>query len=287
MKTLSKIPKLIKLPLIILSTFSSATGFYLAKPEFTLRMLLFTVSLMILAAGSASLNQYQDRNYDAKMDRTKNRPIPAGDMSPRFVLIFSISLIAAGIISIGFFFGVFPMILGILTVILYNGIYTYLKRITPLSVFPGALVGALPPAIGWFSSGGEYFSAGLIGLMLFFFIWQIPHFWLLLEIYSSEYRKAGFPVAEKIINKLLFTKLIFIWIIAMICSGLLLRFYGLYSHLISITIIIGFSLWIAIISIPLMRDRVLKKAFFLRVFKNINVFALLLMLIIFSERGVL
>ena len=180
MKTLSKIPKLIKLPLIILSTFSSATGFYLANPELSLRMLLFTVSLMILAAGSASLNQYQDRNYDAKMDRTKNRPIPAGDMSPRFVLIFSISLIAAGIISIGFFFSVFPMILGILTVILYNGIYIYLKRITPLSVFPEALVGALPPLLGWFSSGGEYFSAGLIGLILFFFICQIPHFWMFL-----------------------------------------------------------------------------------------------------------
>jgi len=97
-----------------------------------------------LAAGSAALNQYQERHLDRLMERTQTRPIPAGQVSPYTGLTIAVILIVLGVSVLLAGFGLGPAGLGLSTVILYNGIYTYLKRVTAFAAVPGAMVGALP-----------------------------------------------------------------------------------------------------------------------------------------------
>ena len=84
-------------------------------------------------------------------------------------------------------------LLGLITVVWYNGIYTPLKRVTAFAAIPGGVVGAIPPVIGWVSGGGDPTDARIIVVAFFFFVWQVPHFWLLLMRIGGDYERAGLP----------------------------------------------------------------------------------------------
>jgi len=288
MKTILMLLKLTKFPVIFLSTLSAATGYILTGAVIDLRFFLFLISLMTLAAGSAVLNQVQDRTFDAKMERTNNRPIPAGDISGTSAILISAIFITAGSLSLLFNFNTTSFFIGVLTVLLYNGVYTYLKRITPYAVLPGALIGALPPAIGWNASGGEIISVTLIGLMFFFYLWQIPHFWLLLGIRSDEYSEAGYPVITNIFCMRTFSRIIFVWIAAVLCTGIFLHLFGIFSHSISMAIVVSATLYVLVRSLSLLRahEGGIKKSY-KRSFNLINLFALAIIIVIIFEQGVL
>jgi len=288
MKKILMLLKLVKFPIILLSTLSAATGYILTGAVINLEFPLFLISLLMLAAGSAALNQVQDRTYDAKMERTYNRPIPAGDISNISAMLISAGFLLAGSLSLLFNFNTSTFFIGVLTVILYNGVYTYLKRITPYAVLPGALIGALPPAIGWSASGGEMISVTLAGLMFFFYLWQIPHFWLLLGIRSDEYTEAGYPVITKLFSMEIFSRIIFIWIAAVLCTGIFLPLFGIFSHNISMAFVLSATLYILVRSLSLIRPTSggIKKIY-QRSFNLINLFALAIIMIIIFEQGVL
>jgi heme o synthase len=201
---------LTKYKLSLAVTFSSITGYFICRNNFDNSLLLLIPGVFFLASGAAALNQYTEREYDARMERTRYRPIPAGRINPRIVLFLSAALILGGVALLTIS-GPLPAILGLSDAILYNFIYTYLKRITPLAIVPGSLVGAIPPFIGYIAAGGTYPGKTIVLFSIYMFLWQLPHFWLIIIKYHEEYKKAGFKTIYQNITERKIRILIFIW----------------------------------------------------------------------------
>ncbi len=284
---LSRFIVFIKLPVVFLSTLSGVTGFIVASHRVPFEVAWFALSLFLIASGSAALNQYQEHRIDRLMERTKTRPIPAGVLNPRAGLMISLFLIITGLSSMMILFGILPTALGVITIILYNGIYTYLKRVTAYAAVPGALIGALPPAIGWTAAGGIFTSSSLTVLMFFFYLWQVPHFWLLAGIHSKDYTNAGFPSLMNTFTYPQLARIIFTWIIACACAGMLLPLFGIFNHPASLLLLLIITTWLTLHALPLVTKQIQTETAFPRIFKNFNIFALLLMLILIIEKGFL
>jgi heme o synthase len=186
--------------------------------------------VFLLAAGSAALNHYQEKETDAMMERTMNRPIPARLVSPGSVLLFSVIMLAAGSAVLYFNFPPAVLLLGLLNFFWYNAVYTPLKRITAFAVVPGALTGGIPPVIGWVAAGGYIQDPVIIVIVLFFVIGQIPHFWLLVLKYGPEYEKAGLPSVSVIFSPGQIRRISYVWIFAAAASSLMLPLYGLITR---------------------------------------------------------
>jgi protoheme IX farnesyltransferase len=216
-----------KIKISLLATLSTATGYLLATGKITIHMLVPTAAVFLLACGSCALNQYQDRKIDQLMERTKSRPIPSGRLNPEAALWISSGLILSG--SLILFYGAenLALALGLFAVFWYNLIYTPLKHKTAFAAVPGALVGAIPPILGWMSGGGSMLDPRIWGVALFFFIWQVPHFWLLLLDFSKDYEKAGLPSITQLFSTQQIKRIIFIWLLSTGASGLFLPSFKL------------------------------------------------------------
>lgn len=172
---------------------STLTGNLLAMQCWSLSALLSALSVLLLATGSSALNQWQEQDLDARMERTRCRPLPAGELTSRAALIFSASCILTGLAILALLPSPLAVLLGLLAVIWYNGIYTPLKRHTPFAALPGAICGALPPLIGWSAGGAALWEAKILLLAGTLFLWQIPHSWLLLCRYRLDLQQSGLP----------------------------------------------------------------------------------------------
>jgi protoheme IX farnesyltransferase len=195
-------------------TFTAVTGYIVYSGAIDYHLLQLALGVFILAGGSSALNEYQESKYDARMARTKQRPIPTGEISPRLALFVSLAFILAGVCALFIFFGFVPALLGLFNIFWYNLVYTNLKRYTPFAVVPGSLVGAVPVLIGWTAGGGYLFESTIVFIAFFLFIWQIPHFWLLMVKYGHEYEQAGFPTINQSISPVSLRMIIFSWVIA-------------------------------------------------------------------------
>ena len=284
---IKKLTALVKIRIVLLSTLSAVTGFVLVD-GFQLKLILFIVGLFFLAAGSAAMNQCQERHLDRLMDRTKHRPLPSGQLKPKTGLMISLFLIAFGLLVLFSGFGAAAFVLGVFTVIFYNGIYTYLKRVTAFASVPGALIGALPPAIGWAAGGGALVSPTLLGLMLFFYLWQVPHFWLLLGTHSRDYVKAGFPSLSQVFNRCQLARITFTWVLATACAVMLFPLLGMFNHSISVVFLAAAAVWLGWHALPLVKRRLSLsiEPVFRKAFRDINIFALLIMVILIIDHGV-
>jgi len=278
---------LIKLPVALLSTLSAAVSFIIIRNGITRDLFPFSLTLLCLAAGSAALNQWQEYDLDKKMARTRHRPIATGTISKSRGLVISLLLMIPAIIFLWFFFGKLSAVIGIITVLFYNGVYTPLKKITPFAALPGALVGALPPVMGWTAAGGDIMSPNLPGLVLFFYLWQVPHFWLLLGKHGQEYRQAGLPGLDRIFSPQQLARLTFTWILATGCSVILLPLFGFFTHTLSLVLLLSVTLWLAFRAIPLIKRDVNPGPVFMKVFKRINIFAFLVMIILIMDHGIM
>lgn len=203
---------LIKLRLSLGVTLSAVTGFFLGKNTFDNELFVLIPGVFLLSSGSAALNQYAERIQDSMMDRTKNRPLPSKKISEKSGLYISILLLCTGNILL-LISGIIPVALGILNIVLYNCLYTSLKRRTVLAIVPGALVGAVVPLIGYTSAGILSLNRYIIIFSIFMFLWQFPHFWLILIRYGNEYRSAGFPTILNYLTEKKVKYMIFIWIL--------------------------------------------------------------------------
>ena len=134
------------------------------------------------------------------MPRTCNRPLPTRRIRPLNALCFSLALLFSGLFTLLLTGVLSAPLLGLLAVAWYNGVYTFLKRKSAFAVVPGALIGAIPPAIGWITGGGAGLDPKLLMFCLFFFIWQVPHSWLHIMKYGQEYEEAGLPALTSIFN---------------------------------------------------------------------------------------
>ncbi len=272
-----------KIRIALLVALSTATGFVLGSGELSFQLMVPTGGVLLLALGSGALNQFQEKHMDALMPRTSRRPIPSGRISALKALFIAFSLMMAGIIILWTGTNVTATILGILTAVWYNGIYTYFKRISPLAVIPGSVIGALPPLIGWATATGNIWSPQPLMLALFFFIWQIPHFWLLLLNFGEDYAKAGYPSLTSMLNKHQLGRLTFIWIVATAASIILMPLFGLgRSEIIIALLFMASGLLIWKTSGLLKREQ--NKASYLMAFKGINFFILGVMFLLALDR---
>jgi protoheme IX farnesyltransferase len=220
---------------------TTITGYVLASGEFNTGLILPTLGIFLLACGSSALNHYQERDKDAQMERTKDRPIPSGRISAPGAFAFALTLTVFGSVLIFIGSGMLAMQLAILALIWYNAIYTPLKKKTAFAVVPGSVIGALPPLVGWVAGGGSLADPRALIIAFFFFIWQVPHFWLLLLKYGKEYEKAGYPSLTSIYSEKQIRYTTFIWTMATAVSALMLPVFGVVNT-------IGFSIATLIVS---------------------------------------
>ncbi|RLA70917.1 MAG: hypothetical protein DRG09_01885 [Epsilonproteobacteria bacterium] len=232
---------------------SALFAYIMAKGEIGLDMFLATFSVLLVAMGVSTLNQVQEYREDSKMDRTKHRPIASGRMSPRTGVIIAVVLI---LIS----FGLIYMLLGLTGInffafsfIWYNLMYTPLKKRSALAVVPGALLGVVPPAIGWLVAGHTLFEIEFIAVAVYYFIWQVPHFWLLVMLFHSDYKDGGYPTAMRLFGEGTLQRLTFVWLMLTIQAGAFMVYtFTVYSNItIGLSVIIG--IWAFVTSMKLLK----------------------------------
>ncbi|MBX7242533.1 MAG: heme o synthase [Bacteroidia bacterium] len=165
---------------------------------------IITLAGFLITSGANALNQVFEREWDAMMKRTQNRPIPRGVLSIREGVIFGVLSGVTGIGLIGYFFNLPAALLGIIGYLSYSFVYTPLKRISPFSVLIGAIPGALPPLIGYTGVTGTIDTEGLI-LFAFQFFWQFPHFWAIAWVAHEDYSRAGFKMLPSAAGKTQFS----------------------------------------------------------------------------------
>lgn len=190
--------ELIKARLSLLTLATAMAGFALgARGGWDVLLVAATLGGTALsAAGAAALNQWWERGHDARMKRTRGRPLPAGRMSEGDALVIGISLSVAGVLCLGFFANGLAAALAAATIGFYIFIYTPLKRISPLNTIVGAVPGALPPLIGWAAARGSVNAEGFV-LFAILFLWQMPHFLAIAWLYREDYAQAGFRMLSE------------------------------------------------------------------------------------------
>ena len=262
---------------------TTSVGYLLYLGELSTNIILPTIGVFLLACGSSSLNHFQEKDKDALMDRTKGRPIPSGRISPNGALVYAFTLIVISSLIIFYSSNLTALILGWINLFWYNVIYTPLKRINSLAVIPGSIIGALPPVIGWTAAGGALLDPKILAVALFFFIWQIPHFWLLLMIYGKDYEKAGFPTLTKIFSNRQLSRITFTWIAALATSCLLIPLFDVSRNIISIVLIIVLGL-ILVFKTKNILTNYIEKIIFKKAFLQINLYVLAIVLILSLEK---
>jgi len=186
---------LFKARLTLLVLLTTAVGFYLGfrGPVGYLLMVHTLLGTALVASGASALNQLFEREYDARMRRTQERPLPSGRMQPQTVLVVGSASAAIGLIYLARAVNLTTSLIGAFSLLSYLFIYTPLKRVTWLNTAIGAVSGALPPLMGWTAARGDLTGAGwaLFAIQAF---WQLPHFMAIAWIYRAEYARAGFKM---------------------------------------------------------------------------------------------
>ena len=212
-----------RITLLVLVT--TLVGFYMASRDGIDLLLLFHTILgtALVASGASALNEYLERDLDARMTRTRNRPLPDGRLLPAEALIFSAAISAAGVAYLLYFVNALTAALGALTLAGYILVYTPLKTRTALCTLIGAFPGAAPPVMGWTAASGR---VDVVALSLFaiLFLWQMPHFFAIAWIFTEDYTRAGFSIhvsGEKTGRQIIF------FCSALIPVSILPTFFGL------------------------------------------------------------
>lgn len=254
-----------KAGLAISVVFSSIAGYVLgfdATHSFDwFDLLKLAVGGYCMVGASNAYNQVIEKDLDALMDRTKNRPVASGRMSPRLALIVATLLT---IIGVALLYTINPKsaMFGAISIFLYTSIYTPLKTVTSLSVFVGAFPGAIPFMLGWVAATGEFgIEAGTLFLIQFF--WQFPHFWAIGWFLYEDYEKAGFfmlPTGKKDKGTSLQIILYTIWLIIaslLPCLGYTGR---LFITPVAAVFVLGLGLWMLFYAVKLYQLKTAKAA---------------------------
>lgn len=247
---------LTKPELTLLSVLTAVGGAYLASWNSVPYMLVIHTFLgtLFVGGGAGALNQYIERDLDAQMRRTENRPVPSGRIPQRFALLFGLGLSVAGVLQLLVFTHVMAAFLAVVTLVTYLLLYTPLKRVTPFATVVGGIPGALPPLIGWTAVSGGL-SMGAWSLFFILFFWQMPHFLSLGWMYRKDYARANYrlltvldPTGEVTSRQIL------VYCVALIPAALMPTMVGILGlvYFVGAAILsVGF-LWLAVL---LSRDR--------------------------------
>lgn len=262
---------------------STIVGYVLASGTLNWHVIYTIIGVFLIACGASALNHYQERHTDAMMNRTKSRPLPSGRMKPSAAMAILISEIAAGLVILYYSSGLTAALLGALAVFWYNGFYTPLKKKSAMAVVPGALIGSIPPAIGWVAGGGSILDPEMYAIGAFFFIWQIPHFWLLLLIFGKDYEQAGLPSLTQIFSPEQLARITFMWILALVASCLIIPLFGVVESIIINVLLLAAGFWLIYKSRNLLRNYY-ERITFRFAFREINNYVLYVIILLSINR---
>jgi protoheme IX farnesyltransferase len=275
--------ELIKIRITFFVGMSAIFGYVLASNDISTGMILPVLGIFLLSCGSAAMNHFQERETDALMHRTQNRPLPSGLLQPRSVLSIILILSAVGSLLILKFGDLTALVMSWLSFASYNAIYTPLKKITPFAVIPGSFVGSFPVMAGWAAAGGNIFDPKLIAVSAFFFIWQIPHFWLLMDIYSSDYERAGFPTLRMYFDEKTLAVMTFSWIAVLFLTSFFFITTAIVNNFPTQLAIVLLGIWLIAGTyriIPKSGDKRTDRA----VFMKINIYVLAITLVVMIDK---
>ena len=254
-----------KAGLAVSVVFSSIAGFLLGVADFASLNIGVLVKLIVggycMVGASNAYNQVIEKDLDALMDRTKNRPIPSGRMQPNVALLIAVLLTILGIVLL---YTINPKsaMFGAISIFLYTSLYTPLKTVTSLSVFVGAFPGAIPFMLGWVAATNNFgIEAGTLFLIQFF--WQFPHFWAIGWFLYEDYEKAGFfmlPTGKKDKGTALQVILYTLWLIVTSLLPVLGYTGQLYITPIAAIVVFLLGLWMLFYAIRLYQLRTAKAA---------------------------
>ena len=255
-----------------LATISMITGYVLAYGGVSLVLAGMVVGVFLIACGSATINHIQERDIDGRMQRTKGRPLPSGRISVRYAWAVATLALTAGFMLILTVSNGTVMSLGLLAVFWYNLVYTPLKRMTAFAAVPGGLIGAIPPIMGWVAAGGAIFDPRILAVAFFFFMWQVPHFWLLLLFSCGrDYELAGLPSLTRLFTMDQIARVTFVWIFAAAVTCLVIPLFGIISNMWINVGLMAAGAWMVFRSLRILREPWRMISFRLA-FKQINVF---------------
>jgi protoheme IX farnesyltransferase len=271
---------LIRFKISIFILFSALVGYFYNKVELNSKLLLTLSGVFFLASACSALNQIEEEDIDSAMVRTKIRPIPLKAFSKRKAALICVILFMVAFTCFTLLANLFVIITALFTVIVYNFLYTPLKQKTTYAILIGALIGATPPLIGYLAAGYVPLNYKIIVFIFTFYIWQIPHFWFLTEIYKNDYKKVRIPTLQKLLSKRKYEAILDIWIVTFIATLLFLPLLSIieityYKYIIYVLI--------AIYSIFYIYFKNNKKLLFI----NHNLLMGLVMLVILTERIIL
>ena len=177
---------------VVMILVTTVVGYYVGlsgAPDYA-RLVHLLVGTLLAAGGTLALNQYWERDVDARMERTRVRPLPEGRLAPLEALLFGTAVTVAGLGYLGAFVSPMVLLMTAVTTAVYLFAYTPLKLRTPLCTIVGAVPGALPPVTGWIASR-EAFGIGAWVLFGILFLWQLPHTLAIARLYRDDYARAG------------------------------------------------------------------------------------------------
>ncbi len=264
--------------LLLMVCASALTGALLAPgPWDGSAALRATLAVGLLSAAGTLLNQVQERDLDALMQRTCTRPLASGRLSCAAGLVSAAIFLLAGLallvhepVALG---------LGLLAVGWYNGVYTPLKRRTALAVLPGALCGALPPLIGWACSGGSLVDRQVLLLAGLLAVWQVPHFLLLALKYRADYARAGLPVFAEGLSDAGVLRVVTVWTLAAALAALILAGFGGASGPLGMLLLPALGSWLVY---GLWRQA--RQGSLAPLFMRVNMFMLLVLMTLVADR---
>lgn len=258
-------------------------GYFRASGALNEDFLFTFFGILFMSMGSSTFNHIQERNTDRLMKRTSGRPLPSGKISLQQAIIAGVVFSLSGIGLLLMTGSVLAAGIGCFTLAWYNAVYTPLKKITPFAVLPGAVIGALPPMIGWTAAGGIMADPEILLISFFLFIGQMPHYWLLLMKIGDEFKSAGLPVITEIFSRSQLRNLSFTWIIAAAVAVLIFPVSGImHSTVISFGMVAGVVLFMIRMSLLSFRGEIMAQ--WKKSFVTVNLFYLFIIVILIADK---
>ncbi len=224
---------------------SALAGFVLLNGNLGFSSFMLALGVFLMSCGSATINHIQESKTDRLMSRTRSRPIPSGRISLAGAWLAASLFILSGSLILLTGFPVMALVLSWVTLFWYNALYTPLKRFTAFAVIPGSVTGALPPVIGWAAAGGGIFDLQILLVATFFFIGQIPHFWLLLLMFGDQYQEAGLPTLNQLFSPSQIKQISFAWILATMASAFLVIGY-VFTNKVIVLLMLGYVFFLIV-----------------------------------------
>lgn len=258
-------------------------GYFMVQASFDLHALFTVAGIFLLSMASAALNQIQERHSDALMKRTSHRPLPTGQITLTQAISFSATCAVSGTLLLLLTGYWLAAVLGLFTLAWYNLVYTPLKRITAFAVLPGALIGALPPLIGWTAAGANPLDMEILAVAFLLFVGQMPHYWLLLLKVGNEFHQAGLPVITSLFDEKQIRNLSFMWTAATGVCVLMLPATPIMRHpAMSWILIVAAIIFLLRMFLLSYRGNLVKH--WKKAFITVNLFYLLIILVLIADR---